>query len=104
DQRAVEGPALRVPEDHALALFLDVEEVHGRAQFAMVALLRFLEPLEVGVEVGLAGPGGAVDALQLSVPLVAAPVGAGELGQLERLADVTRGRQVRSAAEVLPGP
>ena len=60
--------------------------------------------LQIGGEVGLAGPGRAVDALQLGVALVAAPVGAGQLGQLERLAHVARGGQVRPAAEVHPVP
>ena len=63
------------------------------------SLLRLLEPLEVRVEVGLAEERGAVDPGQLRVLLVAAPVGAGEAGQLERL-DRGRVLQVRAAAEV----
>ena len=46
-------------------------------------------------------PGGAVDALQLLVLLVAAPVRRGRAHQLERR-DPLGGRQVRPAAEVLP--
>ena len=102
-QGAVQRPALRVPEDHPAALFLDVEEVHGRPDLAVVALLGLLQPLQIGGEIGVAGPGRAVDALQLGVVLIAPPIGAGQLGQLERLADMPRRGQVRPAAQVLPG-
>jgi hypothetical protein len=46
-QRQVQRPALGVPEHHALALFLDVEEVHGPAQLAVVAPLGFLDALQM---------------------------------------------------------
>ena len=62
----------------------------------MIALLGFLDALQIGVEIGFGGPARAVDALQLSVVLVAAPVGAGQLGQLEGLADVLGRRQMRT--------
>src|SRR3954447_13186154 len=65
----------------------------------MVALARLLEPREMRVEVFLRVEGGAVDAGQLLVLLVAAPVRAGETGQLERL-DRLRVLQVRPAAEI----
>jgi hypothetical protein len=58
--------------------------------------------MQIGGEVLLVGPGRAVDALQLGVVLIAAPVGAGQLRQLEGLADMLRRRQVRPAAEVAP--
>jgi hypothetical protein len=76
-----------------------VEEVELGAEAAMVALSRELEPLEVGVEILLRVEGGAVDAGQLRVGGVAAPVRAGEPGELERL-DRLRVLQVRAAAEV----
>ena len=101
-QRAPQRPALGVPEHHAPALFLHMEQVHGAAELPVVALLRLLDAVQIGFEVGLARPGGAVDALELGVLWVAPPVGAGELGQLERLAHEARRRQVRPAAEVLP--
>ena len=65
----------------------------------MVALPRLLEPMQVRVEILLAVEGSAVDPRQLRVPLVAAPVGACEAGQLERL-DRLRVLQVRAAAEI----
>jgi hypothetical protein len=47
-------------------------------------------------------PGRAVDALQLLVAMVAAPVGAGQLHQLEHLQLAGR-RHVRATAEVDEG-
>ncbi len=77
----------------------EMEEVELRPDAAVVAGARLLEPLEVRVEVGLRVERGAVDAGQLGVVLVAAPVGAGEPGQLERL-DRLRVLEVRTVAEV----
>ena len=54
-------------------------------------------------ELVLGLPGGAVDALQLRVLLAAAPVRGGGAHQLERR-DAAGGRQVRTAAQVLPAP
>jgi hypothetical protein len=76
-----------------------VEQVVLLAEAAVVALLGFFQHVQVGVEVLLLGPGRAVDALQLLVAVVAAPVGAGHLHQLEDL-ELGRGRHVRAAAEV----
>ena len=98
----IERPAARVPEDRARRLLLQVEQAHLAAQAAMVALFRLLQHGEMGVELGLRRPGGAVDALQPGVAGIAAPVGARHLHQLERLAEVLRRRQVRAAAEVEP--
>src|ERR1017187_10307428 len=68
----------------------------------MVALFRFLQPLEIGFKFLLVAPGGAVDALELRVLRIPAPIGAGDLGQLEALADFASGGEMRSAAEVVP--
>ena len=91
--------SLRVPERRPGRLLGEVEEVELAAEPAVVARLRLLEPLEIRVEVGLRVEGGAVDPGQLGVLLVAAPVGARERGQLDRL-DRLRVLQVRAAAEV----
>ena len=80
-------------------MLVEVEEAELRAEPAVVALPRLLEPLQVLVEVGLRVEGGAVDPRQLRVLRVPAPVRAGEPGQLERL-DRLRVLQVRPAAEV----
>ncbi len=72
-----------MPEHHARRFVLHVEEVELLAELAVVALLGFLEHVQVGVLVFLLRPGRAVDALQHLVLRVAAPVGAGDLHQLE---------------------
>jgi len=76
-----------------------VEEIQPAAEPAVVAALRLLEVVEVALEVVLGVEGGAVDPRELGVPLVAAPVRAGEAGQLDRL-DRPRVLQMRAAAEV----
>ena len=95
-------PALAVPEDDARALFLEMEQVHLAAEPAVVALLGFRQHVQVGVELRLVGPGGAVDAGQHRVVAVAAPIGAGDLHQLEGVADLAGRGHVRAAAKVEP--
>ena len=94
-----QGPALGMPEHHAGRDLVDVEQVEFLAEPAVVALLGFLDAADVVVELLLVGPGRAVDALQLLVLGVAAPVGAGQLRELEDLEE-TRVRHVRAAAHV----
>ena len=92
--------ALGVPEHQAGAdLVGEGEQVELLADLAVVALLRLLEPVQVGLERRLVGEAGAVDALEHPVLLVAAPVGAGDREQLEGLDLAGRG-DVRPAAEV----
>ena len=76
-----------------------MEEIELRADSPVVACPRELDPLEVRVEIRLRVEGGAVDARELPVRRVAAPVRAGEAGQLQRL-DRLRILQVRAAAEI----
>src|SRR3546814_12499605 len=71
----------------ALRLLLDMEQVHLAAEPPMVALLGLLEAMEIGLQLLLVAPAGAVDALVLRVPRIAAPIGAGQLHQLEGLAE-----------------
>ena len=101
-QRAPERPALRVPEHHAGGFFLLVEEAHLAAEAAMVALLGLLDAVQVGLQVLVGEEDRAVDALELGVVAVAAPVGARHLRQLERLAELARRGQVRTEAHVEP--
>ena len=100
DELLEQRPALRVPEDGAGRLLLEVEQVHDPAEPPVVALLGLLEHREVLPELLRVRPGRAVDALQHLVVRVAAPVGARHVGELERLAELARGGQVRAAAEV----
>src|SRR5262249_15984932 len=61
-QRLEQGPAFRVPEHRTERLFLEMKQVHFAAELAMIALLRFLDLLEIGVELFLLCESGAVDA------------------------------------------
>ena len=65
----------------------------------MVALLRLFEHFEILVELGLVLEGGAVDALELRVALVALVIRAGHGGELER-ADVAGTHHVRPGAQI----
>ena len=89
-----------MPEDEACAgELLNAEEVELLAQDAMVAARGFFEAGEVGIEIFLGEEGGAVDALELRILLVAEPVSAGEAGYFESL-DAAGGGDVRAATEV----
>src|SRR3954453_16276998 len=88
-----------MPERHARRVLGEVEEVELRADAAVVPRPCLLEPLEVGVEVLLVVEGRPVDASQLLVAFVAAPVGAGGACQLDSL-NRLRVLQVRAPAEV----
>src|SRR5580693_4652082 len=81
----------------------EAEQVQLDAELAMVAALRLFDQLEVAVQRLLRLPGGAVDALQAGVSLVAAPVGGRTASELERR-DVLGGRDVRPATQVAPDP
>ncbi len=92
--------ALGVPEDEAGAgELLNAEEVELLAEDAMVAARGFFEAREVGVEILLREEGGAVDALELRILLVAEPVSAGEACDFEGF-DAAGGGHVRTTAEV----
>jgi hypothetical protein len=84
-----------MPEHHARRLVLRMEEVELLAELAVVALLRLLDAMEVRLEVFLLRPRRAVDALEHLVARVAAPVGAGDLHELEHL-ELARRRHVRA--------
>jgi hypothetical protein len=97
-----DGPALGVPEHRTRAVLVEVEQVELAAELAVVALLGLLEHRQVALQVVLARPGSAVDALQLLVAVVTAPIGAGHLHQLE-VAQAAGAGYMRPAAQVLEG-
>ena len=66
-------------------MFVEVKEIELLPEPAMIAELRLLDPLEVGVEVGLRVEGRAVDPGELGVLLVAAPVRTGSFSASKRL-------------------
>ncbi|MND64873.1 hypothetical protein D3C80_562220 [compost metagenome] len=76
-----------------------MEQAQALADLAVVAFFGFFDALDVGSQLLLVGPGGAIDALQLLVLRVAAPVGTGNLGQFEGLEEARVGH-VRAAAHV----
>jgi hypothetical protein len=73
------------------------EQPHLLADLAMIAAFGLLEHLEVGVELGPILERGAVDALELRVPLVALVIGTGHEVSLKG-ADVPGPHHVRSGA------
>ena len=75
------------------------EEVELAAERAVIAPLGLLDAMQVRVELFLLEERRAVDALQHLALLVAAPVGAGRVQQLEVL-DARRVGHVRAAAEI----
>ena len=80
-------------------LFGEREQIELDAELAVVALLGFFEAMQVGGEGLVVLPRRAVDALQHRLRLVAPPVRAGDLLQLEA-AEPTRRGYVRAATEV----
>src|SRR6478672_3818434 len=103
-QLEVQNGALGMPQNQPRPdVLLNRVEIELLADDAMVALAGFLEPADVALEVVLAEPGGAVDALQHLAALIAAPIRAGGMEQLEVL-DAAGARHVRAAAQVHEGP
>ena len=88
-----------MPEDHPRSFVLQVEEIERAAELAVVALFGLFEAMQVQLEVVFFRPRGAVDPLQHFVARIAAPVRAGQLGELEHLELAGRGH-VRAAAQV----
>src|SRR6266545_5700707 len=79
-------------------LLVDAEELELLAEHPVIAPLDLLKTRQIRVELLLIGPHRAVDALQLWIALVAAPVRAGDREQLERT-DLSGLLDVRSLAE-----
>ena len=91
-----------MPEHRTLSLFLQVEEIHLAADFAVIALFGFLDHGQVGFELFFIGPARAVNALQHFVIAVATPIGTGKFGQLERLSQLAGRGQMRPTAQIFP--
>jgi hypothetical protein len=80
-------------------LLVDAEQLEVAPERAMIAPVDLLEALQVRIELWLGRPDGPVDALQLGVVLVAAPVRASDGHELER-ADLSGALEVRPAAQI----
>jgi hypothetical protein len=94
DDRAALGPE-RGPGRY----LVKEEEVERLPQHTVIATLRFLDAVQVRLEVFLRPEGGGVDALQHLAPFVTAPIRARGVEQLEVL-QVRRVGHVRAAAQV----
>ncbi len=68
----------------------------------MIAALGFLETMQIGVQLLLFREGGSIDAREHRVVVIAAPIGARHLHQLEGGSDLADRRQMRAAAQVEP--
>ncbi len=100
---APDGEAVRVPEHAAVGFLLQMEQVHLLPQPPVIALGGLLQPRQMRIELLLAEPAGTVDAGEHRVLLIAAPVCAGDAGELESGGvELAGGGQVRPAAHVVP--
>src|SRR5690606_10852255 len=95
----IDSPAVRMPEHHARRFFLGMEQIQALADFAMIALFGFFDSRDIGSQLLLVRPRSTVDTLQLLVLGIAAPIGAGNAGQLESLEKTGIGH-VRATAHV----
>ena len=77
------GHALGMKKGHARRLVVEAEQVQGRADAPVVALARLFQQGEVGAQLLLVEIGRAVNALELGLGLIGAPVSARGLHQLE---------------------
>jgi len=77
------------------------EQIHFRAELAVVTLGGLLKAGLICLEVLLSGESRAIDALQHRIGFASAPVCGCRTLDLERL-DIASVRQVRSAAQILP--
>ena len=92
--------APRVPQDQSASRFLgDGEQVKVLAELPVVAPFDLLKPGDILVKLILRRERDAVDALEHLVLLAAAPVGAGNGQELERL-DLRRGRHMGTPAKI----
>ena len=93
-------PSFGVPKHQTRRVVVDVKQVQLAPKLAVVAFFGLLQQRQMLLQFILGRPGGAVDALQHLVAVVAPPVGTGHLHQLEMLESTGAGH-VRAAAEVL---
>ena len=102
-ERSPDGHAARMEERGGRRLGVEGEQVELAAELAVVALLGLLEAPQVLVQLVGRVPGRAVDALEHRARLVATPVGAGGVQQLEG-AQLPGRAEVPAAAQVLERP
>src|SRR5207244_9022312 len=95
-----DNAALGMPENQpGPSEFLDREQIELLAEGAVIPLFGLLDLVQIVVQFLLGEERGSVDALQLGIPFIAQPIGAGDIQQLESL-DLAGRRNMRPAAEV----
>src|SRR5439155_20119707 len=99
-QLEVQNRAVGMPENQPRPdVLLNRIQIELLPDDAVIALARLFEPANVGLEIVLAEPRRAVDALQHLPPLIAAPIRPRRVQQLEVL-DPPRTRHVRPATQL----
>ena len=100
---AVDGPAVRMPENHAGRFFLEVEKLHFAAELAVVAFRRLFQHREMSLQILPVLEADTVNALELFLGVIAAPIGARDAHQFEGVGGQLAGMlEMRAAAEILP--
>ncbi len=83
NQQADRG-SLRMPEHETRAdVILYADQVQFFPHFSVITTLNLFQPGQIGINLGSGWKRGPIDPLQHRVPLVPAPVGAGNVEQLE---------------------
>ena len=102
-QLAPDEVTLGVPEDRAVGLALQMEQVHLGAELAVVALGGLFEPDQMLVQLLLVEPAGAVNAAEHRFGLIAAPIGTRNPCQFEGVrVELAGAGQMRPAAHIKP--
>ena len=92
-------PTLGMPKNQTWCVVINVEQVQLASQFAVIALFGLFNHGQVLLQLILAGPGRAINALQHLILVIAAPVSAREFHQLEEF-KFAGARHVRAPAQV----
>src|SRR5271169_4248026 len=95
-----DDPALGMPENQSRPRqFLNREQIKLLPDHAMIALLGFLDLLQMRIKILLREKRSPVNALQLRILLIPQPVSPRDVEQFERL-DFSSRRNMRPAAEI----
>src|SRR5690606_25177169 len=95
-----QAPALRVPEDRARRLFLEMKQVHRPSQATVIPLFGLFELMEILLELLLVRPRRAVNARQCHVPSDPAQACARRAKKAQRPPEATVRQQMWSPAKL----
>src|SRR5690554_2895115 len=85
DERVIDERAARLEEGRGRRIGVKGDEIELAAELSMIALLRFFSLREIGSQRFRIGEGRTVDALKHRVTLIAAPIRARAMRELEGL-------------------